>query len=893
MCGRKKTAKGGSGYESLEKCKTENGARSLHDAALSLDFPHLQSEIGNAEWQMILAKEYYYHMSCYREICKKRVVKPVVSSDAETVFHELAAFIEEKVIVGCDVLRMSSLCKQHSEIAEHLFGKEHQTSSPKLQRLKEKIQKFFGSRVGFWCPKYGSEYVFNNSVEKGQLVEVAVKAKLANCKWEEKSTEEKTIEVAQEIRKELLETPNTFSSWPPPEHELLCKETEIPSLTTSLLEGILTKKPTKSPKVARLVSSIGQDLIYHANNGRKKTSKHATFPFSMKRKTGSKIVINWTHKFGHRVSYDDVLILETYLAMEHSKDEVHRSFSPAIIQPSQFVTFIWDNNDINPESLKGLSLHCTNGIVIQSSRVETNVPEYSSTDTSVLLQPCKKQKPKTFQALPLEMPSYVQVKRRNTEGPTNVELSMHQEEIQRSRGVYTLWVIARSQANIANLEQQIPGWTCFNYLMCDNDSDSYHKIGYLPSINKSPTSHDTVLELLSQSKIKAGKLGLVETDVVLDMAIYAKAVEVMMNPKYVDLKQFIVLRLGGFHMMCIFIAVIGKRFADAGLRDIVIEANLLGESSVDQMLKGKHYNAMRILKYIYEAVKRHMLNSFEQWKRDQPDQIDELSYEELVNSAELKSFIFSPTRQSLETLSQDHNKVVDEIHTYEDSILNGSLGPTASVWSSFLQIVQILLDFARSIKTGNWDLHLQSTENMLPWMFSYDRPNYACFLTYYLVTMKKLPETHPAIHQEFEAGHFSVRRQQGRFNKIPSDQAIEQTVNREQKCAGGIVGYSTSEGTVQRWVLTSHIAAKCQSKMDEFLGMTEAKCVTKDLAKKRILYDEECIFRSYDLIKEWGTPFKENSCLVHLSSGLQSSSDIQDDMINAEKSTVQLLGETD
>ena len=222
----------------------------------------------------------------------------------------------------------------------------------------------------------------------------------------------------------------------------------------------------------------------------------------------------------------------------------------------------------------------------------------------------------------------------------------------------------------------------------------------------------------------------------------------------------------------------------------------------------------------------------------------------------------------METLSQSHNEVVDEICAYEDSLLNGLLGPTASVWSSFLQMVQILFDFARYIKLRDWKLHLQSTENMLPWMFGYDHPNYARFLTYYLVTMKKLPETHPAIHHEFEAGHFSVRRQHGRFNKIPSDQAIEQTINREQKCAGSIVGYCT----VQRWVLTSHVAAKCQSKMEEFLGMSEAKCVTKDLRKKRILHDEEC-----------GTPFQENPCLIHLGSGLQCSPEIQDDMMNAEK----------
>ena len=131
---------------------------------------------------------------------------------------------------------------------------------------------------------------------------------------------------------------------------------------------------------------------------------------------------------------------------------------------------------------------------------------------------------------------------------------------------------------------------------------------------------------------------------------------------------------------------------------------------------------MRILKYLYEAVKRHMIDSFEQWKSDQTDQIDEISYEDLVNSPELNSFLSSPTRKSLETLSQSHNEVVDEMCAYEDSLLNGSLGPIASVWSSFLQMVQILFDFARSIKLGDWKLHLQSTENMLPWMFGYDRP---------------------------------------------------------------------------------------------------------------------------------------------------------------------------
>ena len=54
--------------------------------------------------------------------------------------------------------------------------------------------------------------------------------------------------------------------------------------------------------------------------------------------------------------------------------------------------------------------------------------------------------------------------------------------------------------------------------------------------------------------------------------------------------------------------------------------------------------------------------------------------------------------------------------------------------------------------------------------------------------------------------------------------------------------------------------------MEEFLGMAELYSATKYLSEKRVLFDEECIIRSYELLKEWGSPFTENSELVHLSS---------------------------
>ena len=71
--------------------------------------------------------------------------------------------------------------------------------------------------------------------------------------------------------------------------------------------------------------------------------------------------------------------------------------------------------------------------------------------------------------------------------------------------------------------------------------------------------------------------------------------------------------------------------------------------------------------------------------------------------------------------------------------------------------------------------------------------------------------------------------------------------------------------------------------MENLLGMSEANTITKDLAKKRIVFDEECVTRAYDLIKDWGILFKENDRLVNISSGVACGTDVESDMIGAEK----------
>ena len=52
-----------------------------------------------------------------------------------------------------------------------------------------------------------------------------------------------------------------------------------------------------------------------------------------------------------------------------------------------------------------------------------------------------------------------------------------------------------------------------------------------------------------------------------------------------------------------------------------------------------------------------------------------------------------------------------------------------------------------------------------------------------------------------------VRRSPNRqFNCVPTDQALEQTVNREAKSHGGIISFTLRKGALLRWLLTRHMS---------------------------------------------------------------------------------------
>ena len=104
--------------------------------------------------------------------------------------------------------------------------------------------------------------------------------------------------------------------------------------------------------------------------------------------------------------------------------------------------------------------------------------------------------------------------------------------------------------------------------------------------------------------------------------------------------------------------------------------------------------------------------------------------------------------------------------------------PTGRLWIMYLEMIGILNKFIAAERAGIWDMHLQATEEMLPYIVAAGHNKYTSCLSHDLSAMKELP---PDVQSEFEKGNFAVRKQPGKFNGVWSDMALEQTFNKDAK----------------------------------------------------------------------------------------------------------------
>ena len=254
-----------------------------------------------------------------------------------------------------------------------------------------------------------------------------------------------------------------------------------------------------------------------------------------------------------------------------------------------------------------------------------------------------------------------------------------------------------------------------------------------------------------------------------------------------------------------------------------------------------------------EAMERLRLQQFGKWCAVNKVDVD---FEGIgTHVIELRS---NCTKQNLETFlsSKAYQQLFD---LYNDFCAN-HYDPMFQFWSSYIDLVLLLMRFMRATKghKSGWQLQLACIRDMLPWAFAYDRVNYSRYLSLYCCEMSCLSTTHPAANHVLHEGQFAVQRCRNTlFGQVATDQTTEQTVYRDMKTKGGIIGFSRRQGPVQRWMITSHDRAAISYALQGMAGVLgEVSSVHKECQKTRAQADEGDVVRLLETSESWINRFR-------------------------------------
>ena len=296
------------------------------------------------------------------------------------------------------------------------------------------------------------------------------------------------------------------------------------------------------------------------------------------------------NRCGHGIAYSQIEEINTALCLQKMALTPDNEVPlPENIQAYLNTTLAWDNIDRLEESLSGAGTsHRVNGIAVQVRHFGPNLPPAPG------IEQARTRKRNIDPSAISVVPPYNAGDHCGPRSRTFVEVTA--EEILAEARKNLLWILVRVHAKE---KQKASSWTGFNISLRNKIQVSQDVIGYLPTIDTPATDMATVHEVLLQSLKIKNTLKVKNIVLVFDQALHAK------HCKQSEKLKDIVLRMGVFHTACTLLSIIGKRFQDAGLRDLCVESGVIAEGFVAGVLEGRRYNrGVRLHKIMYEALMR-------------------------------------------------------------------------------------------------------------------------------------------------------------------------------------------------------------------------------------------------------------------------------------------------
>jgi len=372
-----------------------------------------------------------------------------------------------------------------------------------------------------------------------------------------------------------------------------------------------------------------------------------------------------------------------------------------------------------------------------------------------------------------------------------------------------------------------PTWSGMMQLVHHGTHPGKSSVVFLPMIDINPSDTTCVYSTLRYIQDHASRHNVTPI-ITFDQPLWWKALMIIASePVGSELKN-IVLRLGGFHTEMSFLGCIGHLMAASGLQELLEQ--IYAPNTVVHMLNGKAISRALRGHFLVNAALNGLIMA-NVFNVPIPLCTDDTSEgADTENTLEKSSSALEEAAELYEKLMQksvsiDHVcqhstmiKIDDSVQRKKEYLKSYR---TATLWLQYMDMNDILFKHIRAERTGNWDLHLQSMSEMLPYMAAAGHNNYTKCLHLYLQRMSSLQNDHPDVYQHFQDGLHVIRRSDPYWAGLSSDLVIEQVLMRSMKTNGGLTrGRGMTEQQRLVWLLSMPACAEVNRMMQEFTGVS-------------------------------------------------------------------------
>ena len=214
--------------------------------------------------------------------------------------------------------------------------------------------------------------------------------------------------------------------------------------------------------------------------------------------------------------------------------------------------------------------------------------------------------------------------------------------------------------------------------------------------------------------------------------------------------------------------------------------------------------------------------------------------------------------------------VIDSIARRLNDVSKSMKSSRAStLWLQCMKMLDILRQFIKAERMGNWQLQLKSTYQMLQYFAASGHNLYTKSAYIYLQIMCKIEEPHPEVYEAFMRGHHVSRRSDCFWAGLSTDLVIEQVVMRSVKTTGGLTrGRGMGETQRASWLLSMPACAEMNVAMQDLTEINyETSEQHEEMSTARLKRDEKDS-KTVLVYLQNRNPFTDDISLQNISTGV-------------------------